>query len=333
MRPSSNLPALIERYFTVRLMNERNASANTIACYRDSFRQLFTFAQKKLRTQPSALALDDLDAPFVSAFLADLETKQGVSVRTRNLRLSAIRSFFRFAAYEEPARSAMIQRVLAIPNKRHDKREVDFLVRSEIQAILAAPNRATWLGRRDYTLLLLAAQTGLRLSELTSLDRGAVHLGTGAYVRCVGKGRKERCTPLTAHARGALQAWLKEPLRHGAKALFPNMHGGRLSADAVQSLLAKYTRVASERCPSLASKRVSPQVMRHSAAMELLEAGVDCSVIALWLGHESIDTTQIYLHAHLARKEAALAKLKPYERRKRVRFKPSDRLLAFLEAL
>src|SRR5215469_353134 len=321
MRPSNNLPALIERYFTVRLMNERNVSANTIACYRDTFRQLFTFAQKKLRTQPSALALDDLDAPFVSAFLADLETKRGVSVRTRNLRLTAIRSFFRFAAYEEPDHSALIQR------------EVDFLVRSEIQAILAIPNRATWLGRRDYTLLLLAAQTGLRLSELTSLDRGAVHLGTGAHVRCVGKGRKERCTPLTAHARGALQAWLKEPARHGAKALFPNMHGGRLSADAVQSLLAKYSRVASERCPSLASKRVSPHVMRHSAAMELLEAGVDCSVIALWLGHESIDTTQIYLHAHLARKEAALAKLKPYERRKPVRFKPSDRLLAFLEAL
>jgi site-specific recombinase XerD len=333
MRPSSNLPALIERYFTVRLMNERNVSANTIACYRDTFRQLFTFAQKKLRKQPSALALDDLDAPFISAFLADLETKRGVSVRTRNVRLTAIRSFFRFAAYEEPNHSAMIQRVLAIPNKRHDKREVDFLVRSEIQAILATPNRATWLGRRDYTLLLLAAQTGLRLSELTGLDRGAVHLGTGAHVRCVGKGRKERCTPLTAHARGALQAWLKEPARHGANALFPNMHGGRLSADAVQSLLAKYTRVACERCPSLASKRVSPHVMRHSAAMDLLEAGVDCSVIALWLGHESIDTTQIYLHAHLARKEAALAKLKPYERRKRVRFKPSDRLLAFLEAL
>ena len=332
MKPS-NLPALIERYFTVRLMNERNVSANTIACYRDTFRQLFSFAQKKLRRQPSALTLDDLDAPFISAFLADLEAQRGVSVRTRNLRLTAIRSFFRFAAYEEPDRSALIQRVLAIPSKRHDKREVDFLLRSEIQAILDTPDRATWLGRRDYALLLLAAQTGLRLSELTNLDREAVHLGTGAHVRCVGKGRKERCTPLTTHARGALDAWLKEPVRHGAIALFPNMHGGRLSADAVQSLVAKYSRAASERCPSLASKRVSPHVMRHSAAMELLEAGVDCSVIALWLGHESIDTTQIYLHAHLARKEAVLAKLKPYERRKRGRFKPSDRLLEFLEAL
>jgi site-specific recombinase XerD len=164
------------------------------------------------------LALDDLDASFISTFLADLETKRGVSVRTRSLRLPAIRSFFRFAAYEEPAQSAMIQHVLAIPNKRRDKREVDFLVRSEIEAILATPNRATWLGRRDYNLLLLAAQTGLRLSEVTSLDRGAVRLGTGTHVRCIGKGRKERCTPLTAHVRGALQAWLKEPARNGATA-------------------------------------------------------------------------------------------------------------------
>jgi integrase/recombinase XerD len=208
-----------------------------------------------------------------------------------------------------------------------------FLTRPEIEAILAAPDRTTWLGRRDHTLLLLAAQTGLRLSELISLNRDAVHLGTGAHVRCVGKGRKERCTPLTSLARGTIQAWLKEPARHGARALFPNVHGGRLSADSVQSLLVKYARIASEGYPSLASKRVSPHVLRHSAAMELLQAGVDCTVIALWLGHESIETTQTYLHAHLALKEAALAKLKPYERSKRTRFRPSDRLLAFLEAL
>lgn len=221
----------------------------------------------------------------------------------------------------------------AIPSKRHDKRQVHFLTRPEIEAILAAPNRSTWLGRRDHTLLMLAAQTGLRLSELISLDRDAIHLGVGAHVRCVGKGRKERCTPLTSLARGALRAWLKEPARRGASALFPNVHGGRLSPDSIQSLLAKHVRVANERCPSLASKQVSPHVLRHSAAMELLQAGVDCSVIALWLGHESIETTQTYLHAHLALKEAALAKLKPYERGKPTRFQPSDRLLAFLEAL
>ena len=333
MKGSCNVATLIERYFTERLVHQRNVSINTIASYRDTFRLLFTFAQARLRKAPSSLELKDLEAPFIGEFLADIETKRGASVRTRNLRLTAIRSFFRFLSFEEPAHSALIQRVLAIPSKRHDKQQVDFLTRSEIEAILAAPDRATWLGRRDHALLLLAAQTGLRLSELISLDRNAVHLGAGAHVRCLGKGRKDRCTPLTTHARCVLQAWVKEPVRHGASALFPNVHGGRLSADSVQSLLAKHVRVGSKSCPSLKSKRVSPHVLRHSAAMELLQAGVDCSVIALWLGHESVETTQIYLHAHLALKEAALAKLKPYNRSKRTRFKPSDRLLAFLEAL
>jgi site-specific recombinase XerD len=333
VKPSSNVPTLIERYFCERLMRQRNVSPNTIASYRDTFRLLFTFAQARLHKAPSALALDDLDAPFISAFLEHLEKKRGIGVKTRNLRLTAIRSFFRFASFEEPAYSAHIQRVLVIPAKRHDKGQVPFLTRPEIEAILAAPDRTTWLGRRDYSLLLLAAQAGLRLSELIGLDRDAIHLGQGAHVRCVGKGRKERCTPLTTHARAALQSWLKEPARRGAKALFPSMHGGWLSADSVQALLAKYVRVARERCPSLKSKRISPHVLRHSAAMELLQAGVDSSVIALWLGHESIETTQTYLHAHLALKEAALAKLKPYERRKPTRFRATDRLLAFLDAL
>ena len=194
-------------------------------------------------------------------------------------------------------------------------------------------DHALWLGRRDYTLLLLAVQTGLRLSELIGLDRDAIHLGVGAHVRCVGKGRKERCTPLSKPVRSALQAWLREPARKGATALIPNVHGGRLSADSIQSLLAKHVRAAAETCPSLKTKRVSPHVLRHSAAMELLQAGVDSAVIALWLGHELVETTQTYLHAHIALKEAALAKLKPYEGAKRIRFHPNDRLLSFLEAL
>jgi integrase/recombinase XerD len=333
MKPACNVATLIERYFTERLMRQRNVSANTIASYRDTFRLLFTFAQARLRKSPSDLALSDLGAPFIGAFLIDLETKRGASAKTRNLRLTAIRSFFRFVSFEEPAHSALIQRVLAIPSKRHNKRQVHFLTRPEIEAILAAPDRTTWLGRRDHTVMLVAVQTGLRLSELISLDRDAVHLGAGAHVRCVGKGRKERTTPLTTLARRALQAWLKEPVRKGGTALFPNMHGGRLSADSVQSLLAKHVQVAGESCPSLKSKRVSPHVLRHSTAMELLQAGVDCSVIALWLGHESIETTQTYLHAHLKLKEAALAKLKPYQGGKQTRFHPNDRLLAFLEAL
>lgn len=333
MRSGNTVATLIERFFTERLMRQRNASTHTIASYRDTFRMLFTFAQERLRKAPSALTLAELDAPFIGAFLTDLETKRGVGVTTRNLRLTAIRSFFRFVSFEEPAHSALIERVLAIPGKRHDKRQVDFLTRPEIEAILAAPDQTTWLGRRDHTLLLLAVQTGLRLSELIGLDRDAVQLGVGAHVRCVGKGRKERCTPLTRHARTALRSWLNEPTRHGANAMFPNIHGGRLSADSVQSLLAKYVRVATETCPSLAHKRVSPHVLRHSAAMELLQAGVDTSVIALWLGHESLETTQAYLHAHIGLKEAALAKLEPYKHHKRLRLRPDDKVLAFLDAL
>lgn len=333
MKPANNLPALIERYFTERLMRQRSVSANTIASYRDTFRLLFSFAQTRLHKPPSDLTLDDLDAPFICAFLEDLETLRCASVRTRNLRLTAIRSFFRFASFEEPGYSAHIQRVLTIPSKRHDQRQVHFLTRPEVEAILAVPDRTTWIGRRDYTLLLLAVQTGLRLSELVDLDRDAIFLGRGAHVRCLGKGRKERATPLTKLARTAIQAWLKEPPRHAATALFPNMHGGRLSADSVQSLLSKYVAQARSQCSSLKSKRVSPHVLRHSAAMELLQAGVDCSVIALWLGHESIETTQTYLHAHLALKEVALAKLEPLRPGKAARFRPNDRLLEFLNAL
>nr|WP_283808314.1 site-specific integrase [Bradyrhizobium ottawaense] len=212
MKPACNVATLIERFFTERLMRQRNVSANTIASYRDTFRLLFMFAQVRLRKSPSALTLADLDATFIGAFLTDLEVKRGASAKTRNLRLTAIRSFFRFVSFEEPAHSALIQRALAIPSKRHDKRQVHFLTRPEIEAVLAAPDRTTWLGRRDHTLLLVAAQTGLRLSELTGLDRHAVHLGSGAHVRCVGKGRKERTTPLVEQAyERMVAAWKEKP--------------------------------------------------------------------------------------------------------------------------
>lgn len=327
------LPALIERFFTQRLIHQRNVSPHTVASYRDTFRLLFKFAQRILHRPPSRLELADLDAPFIVSFLDDLETNRAIGITTRNLRLTAIRSFFRFVAFEEPAYSGQSQSILAIPGKLHEKREVHFLARAEIEAILAAPDKRTWLGRRDYTLLLVAVQTGLRLSELIGLDRHAVTLGTTANVLCLGKGRKERRTPLTKNARTALQAWLKEPARSGASALFPNMHGGRLSPDAVQFLLAKYVKRAREQCPSLRQKRISPHVLRHTAAMELLQAGVDISVIALWLGHEAIQTTQVYLHAHIALKTAVLAKLQPLHSEQAKRFEPEDQLLAFLDAL
>lgn len=333
MSATSSLPALIERFFTERLMRQQHVSVHTVASYRDTFRLLLRFASRERRKPPSDLQLREIDAILISTFLDSLETQRSASTRTRNLRLTAIRSFFRFTAFEAPDHSAHIQRVLAIPSKRHDKRIIHFLTRPEIEALLGTPDRTSWLGRRDHALLLLAIQTGLRLSELTSIDRSAIVLGTGAHVRCTGKGRKERCTPLSKQAITILRAWLKEPRRDNAGTLFPNVHGGRLSSDAVQYLLSKYIAKARALCPSLKQKHISPHALRHTAAMELLQAGVDCSVIALWLGHESMETTQIYLHAHMALKEAALAKVNPLAGRPSGRYRPDDRLLHFLNAL
>ncbi|WGF90954.1 tyrosine-type recombinase/integrase [Marinivivus vitaminiproducens] len=330
---SNILPSLIERFFTQWLMRQRNASPHTVAAYRDTFRLLLRFAHRRTGKRPSALSLGDLDADLIVAFLDHLADDRAASAATSNLRLTGVRAFFRFLAFEEPAHSGQIQRVLAIPSKLSAKREVSYLLREEIEAILAAPDRSTWLGRRDHALLLMAVQTGLRLSELVSLDRDAVQLGAGAHVRCLGKGRKERATPLTQVARVTLQAWLGEPPRRGSTALFPTVHGDRLSPDAVQYLLSKYLAAVSAQCPSLARKRVSPHVLRHSAAMALLDAGVDTTTISLWLGHESTRSTQPYLHAHLAVKEAALAKVAPLDVSPPGRFRPDDQLLAFLDAL
>jgi integrase/recombinase XerD len=293
---------------------------------------LLDFAQKRLHKQPSCLVLQDLDAPLIAAFLEDLEKKRGNVARTRNLRLTAIRSFFHYAAYQQPAQSAQIQRVLAIPSRWQARTLVQFLTRPEIDALLAAPDQSNWAGRRDHAFLLVAVQTGLRLSEMTGLGRPDVHLGTGAYVHCLGKGRKERCTPLTKQTVKVLKAWLQEPARNGSDVLFPNARGGRLSADGAEYLVAKHLAGAQQKCASLQKKRVSPHVLRHTAAMELRQADVDLSTIALWLGHESVETTQIYLDADLALKEKALAKTTPLNG-KAGHYKPSDRLLAFLKAL
>jgi integrase/recombinase XerD len=328
---TATLPVLLQSFFTERLLTQRQVSAHTIASYRDTFRLLLRFAQRERHKRPSELALSDLDADLIGSFLTSLEQQRRCSARTRNARLTAIRSFFSYASYQEPGLSAHIQRVLAIPYKRQVRPMVAFLSHEEIEAVLAVPDGSTWLGRRDHALLTLAFQTGLRLSELTSLDRSAISFGTGAHVRCRGKGRKDRSTPLTKGTAAVLRSWLKEPVPQ-TEVLFPNARGGRLSADSVQYLVRKYARVAAVRCPTLRGKRVSPHVLRHSAAMELLAAGVDSSVIALWLGHESVNTTQIYLHAHLALKEAALARITPPNVRPG-RFRPDDRLLAFLSAL
>ena len=327
----ATLPALLQSFFTERLLTQRQVSTHTIASYRDTFRLLLRFAQGERHKRPSELNLSDLDADLIGGFLTSLEQQRRCSARTRNARLTAIRSFFYYASFQEPGLSAHIQRVLAIPYKRQARPMVAFLSHEEIEAVLAAPDERTWLGRRDHALLTLAVQTGLRLSELTSLDRSAITFGPGAHVRCRGKGRKDRSTPLTTGTAAVLRSWLKEP-EPATEVLFPNARGGRLSADSVQYLVRKYARVAAVRCPTLRGKRVSPHVLRHSAAMELLAAGVDSSVIALWLGHESVNTTQIYLHAHLALKEAALARTTPPNVRPG-RFRPDDQLLAFLSAL
>jgi site-specific recombinase XerD len=332
MKSSATLAVLLENFFTLRLMNQRQASSHTISSYRDTFRLLLQFAQKRLHKAPARLAFEEIDAPMIAAFLDDLEKSRGITVRSRNLRLTAIRSFFQYAAYEEPSRAAQIQRVLAIPGKRHTRALVHFLSRPEIDALLAAPEQETWFGRRDHALLLVAVQTGLRLSELTGLQRADVVLGTGAHVRCIGKGRKERCTPLAKTTVAVLKAWLREPPRHNAEVLFPNAHGGRLSPDSVADLLAKHVALAGKTCQSLRKKHVTPHVLRHSMAMGLLQAGVDRAVIALWLGHESVETTQIYLEANLAMKEEILAKTTSPGGTPG-RYRPGDGLLAFLKNL
>ena len=326
------LAPTLQAFFTDRLTRQRQASPHTVAAYRDTWRLLVAFASARTSRQPSQLDLGNLDAPLIGAFLDHLERERGNSVRTRNARLAAIHSLFRYAALRHPEHAEVIARVLAIPSKRYDKALVTWLTEPEITALLATPDRSTWAGRRDHALILLAAQTGLRISELTGLTTGDVHLGAGAHVSCTGKGRKHRITPLTTGTVAVLRAWLAERGGQPGQPLFPARTGSRLSRDAIEHRLAKHTAAAAARCPSLNAKTVTMHTLRHTAAMRLLQAGTDTSVIALWLGHEQAETTQIYLHADLALKERALARTRPPDARPG-RYRPPDKLLAFLEAL
>jgi site-specific recombinase XerD len=328
----TSFAALLERFFTQRLMQQRQASTHTISSYRDTFRQFLKFIQKRLHKQPSRLSFEEIDAPLIMAFLDDLEKHQGICIRSRNLRLTAIHSFFRYAAFEAPANSAQIQRVLAIPSKRFTRTLVPFLTRPEVDSLLVAPDQRTWSGRRDHAFLLVAVQTGLRLSEMTGLKREDLILGAGAHVRVIGKGRKERCTPIAKPTLAVLNAWLRERQRGDGQVLFPSAQGERLSVHGVQYLLNKHRLTASRSCPSLQQKRVTVHRLRHTMAMDLLQSGVERSVIALWLGHESVETTQIYLDASFAMKEEALAKTTPLRGRPG-RYQPSDQLLDFLNSL
>jgi site-specific recombinase XerD len=328
----STLAPILQSFFTDRLHRQRQASLHTIAAYRDAIRLLVVFAADQTTKAPSNLEMADLDAPLIGAFLNHLEAGRNNSVRTRNARLAAVHALFRHAAVHRPDDAAVIQRVLAIPPKRFDRGLVSYLTEHEITALLAAPDRRSWTGRRDHALLMLACQTGLRASELIHLTVSDVHLGTGAHVSCLGKGRKQRITPLTAATVAALRAWLAERAGLPAQPLFPTRRGNPLSRDGLQRRLTIYSSTAANACPTLRDKHISPHVLRHSAAMRLLAAGVDTTVIALWLGHEQVATTQIYVHADLALKEKALARTAP-QHSAPGRYRPSDRVLAFLDGL
>lgn len=329
---AATFAALLQSFFTDRLLRQMRASPHTVAGYRDAFRLLLRYAADRLGRGPSDLAIKDLDAALVTDFLNFLESERGSSVQTRNNRLAAIRSFFRHVAMNEPAYALHCQRILAIPQKRPQKKTIEFLHREEIEALVAAPDPARWIGRRDRTILVLLVQTGLRVSELTALRAESVALGPSSHVRCEGKGRKHRCTPLRRDAVAAVSAWLDEQRPAPDEPLFPSSRGGHMSVDAVQRLVAKYARVAAAACPSIADKRISPHVLRHSTAMALRERGVDLSVVALWLGHESVETTQIYVHADIRMKEKALARTDPVAG-EAGRFVPDDELMAYLESL
>ncbi|HZO96250.1 MAG TPA: tyrosine-type recombinase/integrase, partial [Gaiellaceae bacterium] len=308
----SALAPTLQSFFTERLVRQRHVSPHTIAAYRDTFRLLFGYAERRLGRQPCALDFADLDAALIGGFLDHLERERGNSARTRNMRLAAIHSLYRFAAHRHPEHAELIQRVLAIPPKRFDRALVTFLDEDEIGALLAAPDRSSWTGRRDHALLLVAIQTGLRASELIGLNCGDLHLENGAaHLNCHGKGRKQRITPLTAVTVAVLRTWLDERAGRTDEPLFPTIRGRRLSRDALERRLSKHTGIAAAHCPSLRPKQITPHTLRHTAAMRLLHAGVDTTVIALWLGHERIDTTQIYLHADLALKEKAIARTTP----------------------
>lgn len=328
----STIAATVQAFFTERLITQRQASAHTITAYRDTIRMLLAFTSNRTRTPCHRLQFSDLNAATVSAFLDHLEHDRANSVRTRNARLAAIHSLFGFAALRHPEHAADIARVLAIPAKRADHTVITYLTDIEAQALLHAPDHTTRTGQRDHAILALAIQTGLRASELTTLTRNDIHLDTAAHVACRGKGRKHRITPLTAGTVTILRTWLTETPGADTDPLFPTNRGGPLSRDALAQRVTVHAATAAISCPSLTRKNVTPHVLRHTAAMRLLHAGIDTTVIALWLGHENVTTTRIYLEADLELKQRALDRTAPTATPPG-RFRPPDQLIAFLETL
>lgn len=328
----TELAPTLQTFFSDYMIRQRKASPHTITAYRDAIRLLLAFIAEQTGKQPSQLDLADIDAPLLLAFLDHLENERHNTIRTRNARLAAIHSLYHYASLRHPEHAALIARVLAIPPKRADKPIVTFLHEDELDALLAAIDRTTWTGRRDHALILLAAQTGLRAAELIGLNCGDIHLGAGAHVTCLGKGRKHRVTPLIPITAATLRAWLKERAGDATQPLFPTRQRRRLSHDALERRLAKHATNASRACPTLTQKTITPHVLRHTAAVRLLQASIDTATIALWLGHESDQTTQVYLHADLTIKQRAIDRTAP-PGTKPGRYRPPDALLAFLESL
>jgi site-specific recombinase XerD len=328
----SALAPALQAYFTDRLISQRASSPHTIAAYKVTFRLLLGFASKQAGKPPSALDIADLDAPLIAAFLDHLERDRRNSPATRNHRLAAIHSLFGYLALHHPDHAASVQRVLAIPHKRTERNLVTYLTEPEVDALLDVCDQTTWTGRRDHAMFALTIQTGLRISELAGLTRQDVVLASGAHVHTVGKGRKERRTPLVSATKAVLKAWLRERPGDPTDPLFPTTTGGHLSRDAIERRLALHVTRASAGCPSFNVKHVTMHTLRHTAAMRLLLAGNDITVIALWLGHEQITTTNIYLHADMTHKQQAIDRTQPLTA-KPGRYRPPDPLLAFLEAL
>ena len=330
--PGIPFPTLLQDFFHRRMLAERGASAHTIASYRDTFGLLLRYLERRTRRTPSALVLQDLDAPVILAFLDHLETVRHCSARTRNLRLTAIRSFMRYTSVRDPASLSVAQRVLAISSKRFDRPVLGFLSREEVQALLDAPDRNTWSGKRDATLFAVMYNTGARVSEVIRLRVADVLIDRAHAVHLHGKGRKERVIPLWKSTVAQLQAWLEHIDRRPEAPVFPNRAGKPMSRSGIEQRLQATIAKASSRCPSLCTRPISPHTVRHATAMHLLQSGVDITVIAMWLGHEDTATTHQYIEADLAMKEAALRRMDAPSS-KPARFKAGDRLLAFLEAL
>ena len=332
MTQSAQFSSLVQSFFAQHLCEHKHVSPQTVMVYRDTFRLLFAFMQARTGRTPSDLAIADLDAPAILAFLDHLETERSNHARSRNLRLSAIRSFFRYASLRDVEHLAVANRVLAIPTKRTTHPLLTFLSRPEIDAILASTDQSTWLGSRDHALLLTMYNTGARASELTALTCGQVSFGTTTLIQLHGKGRKERTVPLWPQTAKVLTRWFQILNTDDKGYAFPTIRRTRLSADALNHLLQQAVGRASAVCPDLARKRVTPHVVRHTTALHLLQAGVDIAVIALWLGHESIETTHGYVEADLEMKQRALEKLTPATGTVS-RFKAGDSLLQFLSKL